>query len=55
MLMSDILGYECDVWAKVVIKKVWDENFATVTICSQFRDVIAEKVMPAVLPDAVYE
>jgi hypothetical protein len=55
MLMSDISGYECDVWAKVVIKKVWDESFATVTICSQFRDVIAEKVMPAVLPDAAYE
>lgn len=46
MLMSDLLGYECNVWAKVIIKKVWNEGFAIVTICSQLSDVIAQKVIP---------
>ena len=51
MLVSDELGYECKVWAKVVIKKVWAEGFAVVTICSECRDVIAPKVsVPHSLP-----
>jgi hypothetical protein len=45
MLMCDGLGYACDVWAKVVVKRVWDEGFAVVTICAQQLDVIAETVM----------
>ena len=49
MLISDGLGYKCHVWAKVVVKKVWNEGFAIVTICSQCRDVIAQKVMAVVL------
>jgi hypothetical protein len=47
LLLSDELGYECEMWAKVVIKKVWPEGYAVVTICSEFRDVIAQKVSVA--------
>ena len=45
MLICDGLGYACDVWAKVVVKRVWDEGFAVVTICAQQLDVMAETVM----------
>jgi hypothetical protein len=44
MLLSHELGYECDVWTKVVIKKVWAEGYAVVTMCSECRDVVAPKV-----------
>ena len=47
MLLSDALGYACQVWAKVVIKKVWAEGYAVVTICSQLTDVVAYKVRAA--------
>lgn len=49
MQISDGMGYKCQVWAKVVVKKVWSEGFAIVTICSQCRDVIAQKVNAVVL------
>ena len=45
LLVSDGLGYKFQVWVKVIIKKVWKEGFALVTICSEGRDVIAQKVI----------
>jgi hypothetical protein len=44
LLMSDGMGYECQVWVKVIIKTVWKEGFAVVTICAESREVIAQKV-----------
>lgn len=49
MLVSECLGFECQVWAKVIIKQVWGEGYAVVALCSQCRDVVVHKVMVRVV------
>ena len=49
MLVSEYLGFECQVWAKVIIKQVWNEGYAVVALCSQCRDVVVPKVMVRVV------